>query len=193
MDAPADGTEVADMRPGFAGLPLTRDALEFARARHEGQRREVDDQPFVLHPLEVARLLRDCGYPDHVVAAGALHEVLEDTETEIEELEARFGVDVAQLVGSLTDDASIEDDQERRAALRLQVAQAGETAAAVFAADKVSKARELRLKAARGRIGDRERMKLEHYEESLDMLETALPGHELVTQLRQELAALRSL
>jgi len=96
-------------------------------------------------------------------------------------------------VASLSDDPAIEDPGERRAALRRQVAEAGPTASAVFAADKVSKARELRLKAARGRLGGEERDKLEHYEESLQMLLTALPRHELVEQLRLELESLRAL
>jgi len=172
-------------RSAFPGLPLTRDALAFARERHEGRE--------VLHPLEVAGLLRDAGYPDHVVAAGMLHEVLEDTDVEKGELERRFGAAVAELVDALSDDPSIEDPQERHAALRLQVAEAGPTAAAVFAADKVSKARELRLKASRGELGDDERMKLEHYEQSLDMLVTTMPRHELVEQLRLELESLRAL
>jgi (p)ppGpp synthase/HD superfamily hydrolase len=182
------------MSDGFEDLPLTRAALDFARSRHQGQRREADDRPFVLHPLEVATLLRDAGYPDHVVAAGALHDVLEDTDAEKRELESRFGGEVAGLVGDLTDDPSIDDQGERRAALRRQVAGAGPEAAGVFAADKVSKARELRLKAGRGDLSDEDRAKIEHYEESLDMLdEQALPGHPLVAQLRLELEALRAL
>ena len=176
----------------FDDMPLTRAALDFAREHHRGQRREVDDQPFVLHPLEVASLLRDAGYPDAVVATGALHEVLEDTDADKGELERRFGGDVAELVDALTDDPSIEDDQERRAALRRQVAEAGEEAAAVFAADKVSKTRELRLVAERGGLDESSRMKLDHYERSLEMLERELPDHELVEALRRELEPLRA-
>ena len=181
------------MTDGFEGLPLTQDAVQFARAHHEGQRRDADDAPFVVHPLEVATLLRDAGYSDHVVATGALHEILEDTDADKDELEQRFGPKVAELVDDLTDDPSIEDEQERRAALRLQVAEAGETAAAVFAADKVSKTRELRMKAERGPLDDESRAKLEHYVESLEMLEQALPGGELVKCLRVELGGLGAL
>jgi (p)ppGpp synthase/HD superfamily hydrolase len=183
---------VEAMTRGFDGLPLAQEAVDFARARHEGQRRDADDAPFVVHPLEVAILLRDAGYSDYVVATGALHEVLEDTDVDKGELEERFGPDVAELVDALTDDPSIEDQQERRAALRLQVAEAGEAAAAVFAADKVSKARELRMKADRGQLDDEDGAKLEHYRESLEMLDEALPGSELVDRLRAELEALDS-
>jgi len=177
----------------FTGLPITRDALAFARERHEGQRRDAGGGPFVTHPVEVAGLLRDAGHPDHVVAAGMLHEVLEDTGVEKDELQRRFGAEVAELVDSLSDDPAIGDQQERRAALRRQVARAGAPAAAVFAADKVSKARELRLKAGRDQLGEEERAKLEHYDKSLEMLEAAMPGDELVERLRLELDSLRAL
>ena len=171
---------------------LSEAALEFARSHHEGQRRDADDQPFVLHPEEVARLLREAGCPDHVVAAGALHDVIEDTDTERGELEERFGPEVADLVASLTDDPSIEDKAERRAALRRQVVGSGPEAATVFAADKISKSRELRLKAERGRLTDDDRAKIEHYVHSLEMLDEAIPGHPLVEKLRGELEGLRA-
>jgi (p)ppGpp synthase/HD superfamily hydrolase len=183
---------VEAMTRGFEELPLAQDAIDFARSRHEGQRRDADDAPFVVHPLEVAILLRDAGYPDHVVATGALHEVLEDTDVDKDELQERFGPEVAELVEDLTDDPSIEDQQERRAALRRQVAESGETAAAVFAADKISKTRELRMKAERGQLGDDSAPKLAHYRESLGMLEDVLPGSELVVCLRAELEQLEA-
>ena len=71
--------------PSFvADLPITRAALEFAAARHAGQRRDADLAPFILHPLEVAQLLRGRDYPDYVVAAGVLHDVIEDTDADFE-------------------------------------------------------------------------------------------------------------
>ena len=70
------------------------------------------------------------------------------------------------------------------------MSQAGERAAAIFAADKVSKARELRLRVSRGELGDADRAKIEHYEQSLEMLAEIIPGHDLVEQLRLELDAL---
>jgi (p)ppGpp synthase/HD superfamily hydrolase len=173
--------------------PLTRSALAFAGERHAGQTRDLDGLPFVTHPLEVACLLHESGYSDEVVAAGVLHDVLEDTDAERGELETRFGSRVAELVDSLTDDPSIEDDAERRAALRRQVAGAGEGAAAVFAADKVSKARELRVRVSRGRLTRSDNGKIAHYEASLEMLAELIPGHHLVDQLRIELEAVHAL
>jgi (p)ppGpp synthase/HD superfamily hydrolase len=169
--------------------PLTRDALAFADRRHAGQTRDIDDVPFVTHPVEVAGLLHDAGYGDEVVAAGVLHDVLEDTDAERSDLERRFGRVVAALVAAVSDDPSIEDAAERKAALRRQVAHAGESAAAVFAADKVSKARELRVRLSRGRPGDGDVAKVDHYRQSLEMLAELIPDHHLVEQLRMELEA----
>jgi (p)ppGpp synthase/HD superfamily hydrolase len=173
--------------------PLTRDALAFADQRHAGQTRDIDDLPFVTHPVEVACLLHEGGYPDEVVAAGVLHDVVEDTDAELSDLETRFGSRIAELVKAVTDDPSIDDDTERKAALRRQVAAAGECAAVIFAADKVSKARELRVRVSRGRREESDCSKFAHYEASLDMLAALIPGHELVRQLRVEVEALHAL
>jgi (p)ppGpp synthase/HD superfamily hydrolase len=173
--------------------PLTRNALAFALERHAGQTRDLDDLPFVTHPVEVGCLLHEAGYPDDVVAAGVLHDVLEDTDAEHGELEARFGRRVADLVDAVSDDPSIEDHSERKAALRRQVARAGDFAVAVFAADKVSKARELRVRGSRGRFARGDDAKIAHYEASLEMLSELIPGHRLVEQLRLELDAVHAL
>jgi (p)ppGpp synthase/HD superfamily hydrolase len=184
-----------DKHPAFARqLPQTKAALAFADERHAGQRRQADDAPFVMHPIEVASLLHDAGYPDHVVAAGALHDVIEDTDTEPGDIAKRFGSKIALLVTAVTENPSIKDDAERKTALRAQVADAGEEAAAVFAADKISKAREVRLRGSRGERFDRAtRAKIEHYEATLDMITDLMPDHQFVRQLRQELEAVRAL
>lgn len=188
--------ERAEVNPSFLErLPLAAAALEFAIERHAGQLRDGDKAPFVLHPLEVGCLLTLAGYPEDVVAAGILHDVLEDTDTHEYELESRFGPSISGLVDAVSDDASIENEEHRKAALREQVARGPLEGAAVFAADKVSKARELRLRLscgmAEGEVVDR---KLEHYGASLSMLERALGSkHTIVEQLRFELEMLAML
>jgi (p)ppGpp synthase/HD superfamily hydrolase len=172
--------------------PLIRAALEFAADCHAGQTRDdQDDAPFMTHPVEVACLLHEAGYSDAVVAAGVLHDVLENTAAQPNDLERRFGPEVTELVEAVSDDPSIEDHAARKAALREQVERAGECAAAVFAADKVSKARELRRRS--GRFSRRDEVRIQHYEASLEMLERMLPGRDLVDRLRAELDALHAL
>jgi (p)ppGpp synthase/HD superfamily hydrolase len=170
--------------------PLTRDALAFAADRHAGQTRDSGGAPFVTHPVEVACLLHESGYSDEVVAAGVLHDVLEDTDVERAELEKRFGDRVAGLVAAVSDDPSIEDGAERKAALRQQVAASGEEAGAIFAADKLSKARELRQRLSNGLLSDADLAKLDHYRASLEMLDGLMPGLDLLERLRTELDGL---
>lgn len=124
-------------------LPLTEAAVAFARDRHAGQRRQGDRAAYVVHPLEAASLLERSGYPDPVVAAAVLHDVLEDTETLEQELEQRFGPEVAGIVSTLSDDPASADQDERRRDVRDRVRRVGGNALAVYAADKVSKVREL--------------------------------------------------
>lgn len=170
------------------GLPLTEAALLFAAERHDGQLLPGDGVPFVRHPLEVASLLSDAGYGDEVVAAGVLHDVLENTHTPAGELEARFGRRVAELVREVSEDDSISDRRERKAALREQVARGPLEAAAIFAADKVSRARVLAPQLAAGLPADEAAPKLDHYRASLAMLQWRLGRrHRLVEQLRTEL------
>jgi (p)ppGpp synthase/HD superfamily hydrolase len=186
---------LTEVDPSFvARLPVTAAAIEFALQRHAGQYREADRAPFVLHPLEVGSLLSLAGYPDHVVATGVLHDVLENTDTDAVEVEDRFGSRVSELVRAVSEDPSIEDEQARKAALRTQVARSPIEAAAVFAADKVSKARELRLKLSCGLPGEEADRKLDHYQASLSMLERRLGlDHLILEQLRFELETLDAL
>src|SRR3954469_9106427 len=91
-------------RPSFMeDLPLATAALALARERHAGQRRAADSAPFVLHPLEVAALLHTTGAPDHVVAAGMLHDVLEKTDTDSADIEVRCGRRVSDLVEAVSE------------------------------------------------------------------------------------------
>src|SRR5207248_6842112 len=97
---------------------------------------------------EVGWLLYRAGEPDGVIAAGVLHDVLEKTAVRGAELKTRFGLRIAELVAALSEDEGIRGYEQRKAALRRQVAVAGPEAMTVFAADKVSKVRELRAAVA---------------------------------------------
>lgn len=182
--------------PFLCDLPVTCEAFAFAAELHEGQQRASDAAPFILHPLEVAVLLRNRGFEDEVVAAALLHDAVENTGASVDDVEARFGARVASLVAALSDDPAIEDYAARKAALRQAVEAAGSDAHAIFAADKVAKARELRAQIARDpTLADesRTRARLEHYDACVAMLTRAAPGLPLVFQLQFELWALRHL
>jgi (p)ppGpp synthase/HD superfamily hydrolase len=170
---------------------LTRSARVFATRCHSRQRRASDGARFIEHPLEVARLLREAGCSDVVVAAGLLHDVVEDTTVSVGELQARFGNDVAELVRAVTDDARVSSYRRRKQLLREQVRLAGPDAALVFAADKISKVRELarQITAGGDELRDRRELRIEHYRASLGMLQRVVPQHPLVRRLADELHA----
>ncbi len=76
-------------------------ALNFAEKSHEGQFRK-SGEPYVTHPVEVAELLLPYGADQDSVIAALLHDVVEDTDVEIEEIEALFGESVKLLLDGLT-------------------------------------------------------------------------------------------
>lgn len=90
-------------------------------------------------------------------------------------------------------DPSVSDEDERRDDVRERVRRAGGYAPAVYAADKVSKVRELRALIASGLDADEAESKRRHYAKCLEMLEEVIPASRLVELLRFELEALKEL
>lgn len=77
------------------------DAIDIASKAHENQKRK-SGEPYIIHPLAVAATLIDWGMDIDSVLAGVLHDTVEDTEMSLEELETKFGKDVAFLVDGVT-------------------------------------------------------------------------------------------
>lgn len=97
-------------------LLLTR-AFDFAAAKHADQRRKGDRaEPYVNHLAEVAHLLAVAvqGRDANLIAAGLLHDTLEDTDTTRQELVSAFNEDVASLVSEVTDDKSLAKQERKR-------------------------------------------------------------------------------
>jgi (p)ppGpp synthase/HD superfamily hydrolase len=80
-----------------------RKAIEFAEVKHAGQKRKYTGEPYLVHLLAVANMVRLAGGSNDMVVAAVLHDTLEDTETTFVELEREFGAKVAGLVAELTD------------------------------------------------------------------------------------------
>ncbi len=76
-------------------------AHEFAAAIHGGQARRSGD-PYLSHPMEVATILTELRMDERAIAAGLLHDAIEDTQTTIGEIQARFGDEIADLVDGVT-------------------------------------------------------------------------------------------
>ncbi len=93
----------------FAGgeLDLVRRAYTQAALAHDGQLRE-SGVPYILHCVEVAHMLAELRLDHHAVAAGLLHDVVEDTDWTVERLQKQFGAEVARLVDGVTKLARID-------------------------------------------------------------------------------------
>ncbi len=82
-------------------LPRIEAAYAFAEEAHAGQKR-VSGEDYIIHPLNVAKILVTLGMDTESVVAGLLHDVVEDTPTTLDELRRRFGATVAELVDGET-------------------------------------------------------------------------------------------
>jgi guanosine-3',5'-bis(diphosphate) 3'-pyrophosphohydrolase len=101
----------------LTGLRLVSEAAEFAARRHSGmQRKGRGNEPYVNHLAEVANLLATAtdGTDAELVAAGWLHDTIEDTDTTREELAQKFGERVAALAVEVTDDMSLPKEERRQ-------------------------------------------------------------------------------
>ena len=76
-------------------------AFQFAKKLHQGQYR-VSEEPYIIHPVEVVKILVNLRADSHTLMAGFLHDILEDTDTQPEELKELFGEDVLTLVQGVT-------------------------------------------------------------------------------------------
>ena len=85
-------------------MELVSEAIAFAVKAHDGMRRKKSDVPYILHPMEAAVIVSTMTEDQAVISAAALHDVVEDAEVSIEEIEARFGKRVKELVASETED-----------------------------------------------------------------------------------------
>jgi GTP pyrophosphokinase len=136
------------------------------------------------HAREVAAVLRAAGCSEPVQVVGLLHDVVEDTAWEVEDVAVRFGPYVAGLVSVLTEDGGIAGYRRRKRALRERIAAAGAPATDVALADKIASLRYLRVSGRR--LPKRKRA---HYEATLAIAaETARP--ELAGEVADLLVAL---
>ncbi len=99
-----------------ADIELLRRAYVFSAFEHKGQVRH-SGEPYLVHPLEVADLLADMKLDVVAVAAGLLHDIVEDTQTPIERIKELFGPDIAHVVEGVTKLGAIpfSSSEERQA------------------------------------------------------------------------------
>lgn len=142
----------SDLRAALAGrlpeatLAALDRAVDFAVERHGGQTRPAGE-PYVGHMLETVDVLVNgpSVLDADVLVAGVLHDVVEDTDTTLDEVEARFGAAVAELVGWVTKPEPRRGEDKASARLRYlaSLSEAPDAAIALKLADRLSNVQRL--------------------------------------------------
>jgi (p)ppGpp synthase/HD superfamily hydrolase len=177
---------------------LASAALRFARRVHLGQYRKQTGEQFVQHPIAVASLLSKSGYDGPVIAAAYLHDVVEKTHVQLDEIRERFGPSVAELVDNLSEDEEIPGYAARKRALRSRVLASGHDAVTIYAADRVANMRDWRKVAPEDRraCGERLGTTLEErfalWGEDVEELHEIGPDVPFLGEMETELEALRA-
>jgi GTP diphosphokinase / guanosine-3',5'-bis(diphosphate) 3'-diphosphatase len=183
--------------PGVSS-ELASAAVRFARRVHLGQHRKQTHEQFVEHPIAVANLLISSGYDGPMISAAYLHDVVEKTDVELDEIRERFGPDVAGLVDYLSEDPEIDGYGARKRALRKRIMESGGDPVIIYAADRVANMRDWRKVAPEDRAAIGERLgttlneRLELWTEDLEELHDFDSETPFLAEIQSELEALRS-
>lgn len=132
----------------LTGMDLVHKAQVYAIAAHAavGQLRKYTNEPYIVHPAEVANIVASVeGATFEMIAAAWLHDVVEDTGCTLTDINLSFGPEVAALVGWLTDVSRPEDGNRaaRKARDREHTAQAPAEAQTIKLADLISNSRSI--------------------------------------------------
>lgn len=172
---------------------LIEEALRFASIRHEGQFRKGTNIPYVTHPVSVSMLLVEDRQPIPVVAAGLLHDLLEDTLTTADEIDQQFGSEVARLVQAVSEPGRHHSWEERKRMTIQKVPTLQYDEVALLAADKLHNLRSIRLDIERegkqvwGRFKRPLRDQSWYYHELLDVLQPFKQTTTLIDAFETEL------
>jgi (p)ppGpp synthase/HD superfamily hydrolase len=178
---------------------LLKDALDQAAVWHRTGKRKYPgvEVPYVSHCAGVAVILARHGFDEEVVAAGALHDTVEDCEVTYEQLEQRFGARVAELVRSASEEDKSQPWEVRKARYLEHFRVKAWEAQAITLADKIDNFCSIEVCA--GRYGDPWPMfkrgreaQLQRFEQLERALEPLAP-HPLIEEYRRALAVLRRL
>lgn len=178
---------------------LVKRALDWASVWHASQARKYPGirVPYVSHLAGVAAILSRHGFSDEVVAAGALHDALEDTEVGFDELAAKFGARVAELVRSCSEEDKSLPWEERKSRYLEAFSKKDWEAQAITLADKIDNLQSILVCAQdfgdpwpqfkRGREAQVERFR------ALLERARALPGHPLVDEYARVVSAIEAI
>jgi len=92
-------------------MNLLEEAIIYATVMHQGKVRKFNGIPYILHPMEVAQILSTMTEDAEIITAGILHDIVEDTDGTLAEIEKRFGERVAALVDSESENTYPDEDK----------------------------------------------------------------------------------
>jgi (p)ppGpp synthase/HD superfamily hydrolase len=185
------------MTPEFQGdgAALIFAALRFADDAHSGQFRKGSRVPYLIHPLNVARILLDHGCSDELAVAGLLNDTVEDTRVTLDEIRTIFGEGVARLVDFATEPEKLWTWEKRKEHTLRLLGEVEPAALLLSVADKLDNIRSIRYDMERcgERAWDRfkrPRAKQRWYYESLSRIFDArlvdAPGAGLAAKFHSE-------
>ena len=117
-------------------LGVIEKAAAIAARGHKEQVRKHGAVPYIVHPFMVSRLLEKHGFRDEVVAAGLVHDVLEDTDVTPDEIEKELGTEVLDLVQGLSEEKELPWEDRKLGYIEL-VRKGSDDVKAISVADKV--------------------------------------------------------
>ena len=178
-------------------------ALVLASREHREQNRKGTDTPYITHPVHVSAILARHGFPEPLVVAGLLHDVVEDQDYPLDRIEEEFGPDVADLVDALSEQKQDTQGHVRAWEVRKQeslerLRQASDGAVTIKAADVLHNSRTLAadLRHAGPSVWDRFNrgpdQTLWYYTEVAGLVRVRLGDHPLVAELEDALDDLTS-
>lgn len=112
-------------------------AYNFSKKRHEGQFRKFSGLPYFSHPKYVARVVERLTCNESLIIAAFLHDIVEDTETTIDEVNKMFGTSVASLVMELTNNKEDRGKQTKKVYLKRKMLKMSDEALIIKLVDRM--------------------------------------------------------
>lgn len=128
----------------FSILNSINKAIIFAAKAHEGQYRKSTNIPYITHPFAVGMLLQQEKCSEEVIAAGILHDTIEDTDVSYEELVEHFGETIAQLVQAVSENDKSLPWEERKQRTINAISEASTAEIQIIIADKLHNLQSIR-------------------------------------------------
>lgn len=127
-------------------MDIKQKARNFAIEAHDGQRRKSDkEKPMIIHPINVANILEEYQFDENVIAAGYLHDVVEDTKYDLKKIKELFGEDIASLVNGASElDKSLSWEERKKHTIET-IKDLDIRHKAVVCADKISNLEDMRI------------------------------------------------